>query len=133
MFLDDAARNNRQDVQNLANIMLNVRSGAAVSPHEAQRIGRELGTALGQGPEQTRRALQKARNWLAKEFQSMETRQAAPIYQERGGLYTRSNVPGVGAQTKQNQPAPTYEYSASRNQTRITYPDGRVEVKDGRP
>lgn len=27
--------------------------------------------------------------------------------------------------------APVYEYSPSRNKTRITYPDGKVEIKDG--
>ena len=88
-LLSDEGNDVRQAVATVRNIVLNARSGAAVTDQELRRMVEELGTGIGQSEDALRRGLQKVRNRLEK----VKANAAAGVsddvkglYEERGGV-----------------------------------------------
>lgn len=88
-LLSDEGNDVRQAVATVRNIVLNARSGAAVTDQELRRMVEELGTGLGQSEDALRRGLQKVRDRL----ESIKANAAAGVtddvkglYEERGGV-----------------------------------------------
>ena len=88
-LLSDDGNDVRQAVAAVRNIVLNARSGAAVTDQELRRLVEELGTGLGQSESALRRGLQKVRERL----ETVKANAAAGVsddvkglYEERGGV-----------------------------------------------
>lgn len=88
-LLSEEGNDVRQAVATVRNIVLNARSGAAVTDQELRRMVEELGTGLGQSESALRRGLQKVRARL----ETIKANAAAGVndevlntYRERGGI-----------------------------------------------
>lgn len=96
-LLSDEGNDVRQSIASVRNIVLNARSGAAVTDSELRRLVEELGTGLGQSEDALRRGLAKVRARL----DVIKTNAAAGVsddvlntYRDRGGMdIRRGNAP----------------------------------------
>jgi hypothetical protein len=97
-LLGDEGNDVRQAVAAVRNIVLNARSGAAVTDQELRRLVEELGTGVGQSEAAVRRGLKRVRDRLDK----IKENAAAGVnddvlqtYQERGGIAIKRGGKGT--------------------------------------
>jgi hypothetical protein len=95
-LLSEEGNDVRQSVAAVRNIVLNARSGAAVTDQELRRLVEELGTGIGQSESALRRGLQKVRDRM----DVIKANATAGVsddvlntYTERGGLKMTRGVP----------------------------------------
>jgi hypothetical protein len=95
-LLSEEGNDVRQAVASVRNIVLNARSGAAVTDQELRRLVEELGTGIGQSESALRRGLQKVRDRM----DVIKANATAGVsddvlntYTERGGLKLQRGVP----------------------------------------
>lgn len=95
MFAKKEWLNNRQDIQSVVDTLFKMRSGSAVTDTEAKRNAKELGIALGQGPDQTRKALRKVNEFAKRITGLFETRDPNVIakYKSSPGAITSDTFP----------------------------------------
>jgi hypothetical protein len=96
--MSDEGKDVRQAIAQVRNIVLNARSGAAVTDQELRRLVEEIGTGAGMSEDDLRRGLSKVRARIDR----IKTNAAAGVsddvlntYRDRGGLnITRGQKPG---------------------------------------
>lgn len=132
-FFSQEARNLDDTMARVFNQTLKVRSGAAVTDNELARLRAEFSAGKFNTEAEKVKALQDVKRLLKDSFNNTEAKYNGDVvdeYKTRGGQ-TSSDVVAPG-RPGQETAAPKKQYSPSRNQTRFTYPDGRVEIKDGK-
>ncbi len=130
-FFSQEARHLDDTLSRVFNQTLKVRSGAAVTDNELARLRAEFSAGKFNTEGEKIKALQDVKRLLKDSFNNTEAKYNKDVvddYTARGGQTSKDVVapPRPGQQAQ-----PVKQYSASRNQTRFVYPDGRVEVKDG--
>jgi len=80
---------NRQEISSLKNTLLKARSGGAVTPQEAKRLGTEIGDTIGSGASLLRSGVGNISSTLAEKLanaQSGFSPEAIQLYESRGGI-----------------------------------------------
>lgn len=119
-------------IQRLMNVDIRNLSGTAVTGYEQGRQNVEKGMAGGGDPNLIKVGIKQMQDALEESARNVEasTRpEVAAKYRQQGGAFRLDEFLGGGQAPTQQ---PKKEYSPSRNQTRITHPDGRVEILDGK-
>lgn len=102
-LVSQAGKNNRQEISGLKNTILKARSGGAVTPQEAERLGSEIGDNIGSDDMLLRKGINNVSSTLAEKLanaQSAFSPEAIQLYEGRGGI-------GAGFASKYRKSAET--------------------------
>lgn len=88
----------RQEVAGLRNAILKARSGAAITPQEAERLLQEIGEGALRSEDQLRRGIRNVQEMLGAKVQNIRAGavpEAVEAYTERGGALFREQQPAA--------------------------------------